>query len=312
VVAEADAAGAKVTLHMARGSRASSLYERLGFREVGGDEVYALLERDCDRGATRRQVLQAGAAGGVALWLAGGPSMAWAGPGTRQAASGDGPHLRRSSWTGLVGTDLPLDGDGRLRLEAVSDGSEDAFALLFSGSAGAPVEQGIHRFRMAGGAEAELFLVPVGAPAARPLYEVVVDRSLRLARIDPPRPPATPAGAIAPAAAPASTAASAPAGAGPAPDRRYAFLETVTMRRGRPGLRAELRLARKGGMRSVTLRVSRNGVVYGRGRGPVRGRKALVGLRLLAPLPRGRYDVVVEGVDRSGIRTAVRRSVMIR
>lgn len=45
VLAGADAAGRRVSLHVERGNRAARLYERLGFSRAGGDEVYLLLER---------------------------------------------------------------------------------------------------------------------------------------------------------------------------------------------------------------------------------------------------------------------------
>jgi ribosomal protein S18 acetylase RimI-like enzyme len=45
VLAEADAAGKRVTIHVERFNRALSLYERLGFVQVEEQGVYLLLER---------------------------------------------------------------------------------------------------------------------------------------------------------------------------------------------------------------------------------------------------------------------------
>ena len=45
VLAEADAAGKRVTIYVERFNRALSLYERLGFAHVDDEGVYLLLER---------------------------------------------------------------------------------------------------------------------------------------------------------------------------------------------------------------------------------------------------------------------------
>lgn len=45
ILAEADAAGATVTIHVERANRARRLYERLGFAVVADDHVYLTLER---------------------------------------------------------------------------------------------------------------------------------------------------------------------------------------------------------------------------------------------------------------------------
>ncbi len=45
VLAEADAAGKRVTIYVERVNRALGLYERLGFSEIGDQGVYLLLER---------------------------------------------------------------------------------------------------------------------------------------------------------------------------------------------------------------------------------------------------------------------------
>jgi hypothetical protein len=242
--------------------------------------------------STRRQILQTG---GAALAIASLPSAARA---SRPAAAVPA-YLHRSFWLDRLGTDV---GEG-LRLDAVTDlagaaarglaASEDAFSLLLSGT-GTPLAEGIHR--LAGG---DLFVAPVGPPSARQAYEVVVDRASPARAPDPA--PVAPAVAIAATTPPA-----------PGAEARFAFLRAVRVRRGRPGLQVELRFARGGGPRAVAVRVERDGVVYARGREPVRGRRALLGLRLRRRLPRGRYDVVVTGTGTGGLRTAVRREVVLR
>jgi len=50
---EGDARGVPVTIHVERGNRARTLYERLGFRQItGGNDVYALMERRPEGGTT--------------------------------------------------------------------------------------------------------------------------------------------------------------------------------------------------------------------------------------------------------------------
>jgi hypothetical protein len=278
--------------------------------------------------STRRQVLQTGAAGGAALWLVAGPSIAQAVASAGSTQAGPQWQLRRSTFAALTGAEFSVRDGGTLRLRSVADldhaaargltGSEDAFTVVFAGDAAAPLEQGIHVLSRSGLEPAPLFLVPVGARGTAQLYEAVVDRSVRLASVDPPQPPkepAPPAEAPASAVVPTAGAVTSTAGAAtaPKPDPRYGFLKTAAVRRGRPGLRTQLRFAKKPRLRSVSVRVTRDGVTYARGSATVRGRRsALVGLRRLRRLPRGRYELVVAATDRRGIRTVVRRAVTIR
>ena len=44
MIAEARAAGKPVGIHVERLNRALGLYRRLGFREVGGNEIYYVME----------------------------------------------------------------------------------------------------------------------------------------------------------------------------------------------------------------------------------------------------------------------------
>jgi hypothetical protein len=151
---------------------------------------------------TRRRLLQAGAAAGVAALL-GGPAAA-------RAAGGQVPaYLRRSPYLPLVGQRFDVGGHD-LVLTAVDDlagaaenaalqAADDAFALSFEGPAGV-FESGIQPFGHPAIGRNGLFVTPVGrAGGERQLYEVVVDRSIKLP--DPPEP-----GAPRPGAAAAPTA----------------------------------------------------------------------------------------------------------
>jgi hypothetical protein len=193
-------------------------------------------------------------------------------------------------------------------------GSDEAFVLRLSGT-GDVLESDIQLVRMPGGGATELFVSPVDAGGSRQAYEILVDRSVRLASVDVPKPAPTPASAtVAPAVVvPASGGGAAAAAKGAAaPDRRYAFLRELSITRGRPGLRAHLRFAKGASLRAVSVKVARDGVTIARGRFKPHGRRGLLGLELRHKLPHGRYDVTVTAVDRAGVRTTVRRSVRIR
>ena len=51
ILAEADMAGLPVRIHVERNNPALGLYHRFGFREIGDQGVYYLLERPCDSAA---------------------------------------------------------------------------------------------------------------------------------------------------------------------------------------------------------------------------------------------------------------------
>ena len=99
-----------------------------------------------------------------------------------------GPHLVRSSWAGLVQQSFAV-GSVELRLHAVADvagaardrslkGSEDAFALTFSGPAAEALESGIHTLSHPALGPFELFISPVERPGTDRIYEAVIDRSV--------------------------------------------------------------------------------------------------------------------------------------
>ena len=164
---------------------------------------------------TRRALLGAGAAGAAAL----------AGLRTAAPAAAAPGHLVRSSYAGLTGQRFTA-GPVALRLLSVTDvagaaadarlaGSQDAFALAFSGPLGQPLPAGIHTFRHPSLGAVQLFVSPVEAPRADRRYEVVVDRSVGVPK-SVPQAPAAPA-----IAAPGRRARRRPAPRPPAaPDRR--------------------------------------------------------------------------------------------
>jgi hypothetical protein len=144
---------------------------------------------------TRRTLLRTGAIAtatlvGLRPWA---PAHAAAAPG----------HLLRSSYTGLEGRRVAA-GPVELRLLSVSDvagaavdrslrGSEDAFALTFSGPLETVLGAGTHSLRNADLGAFELFLSPIEQPRADRRYEAVIDRSVAI-RAATPRAGARPGG----------------------------------------------------------------------------------------------------------------------
>jgi ribosomal protein S18 acetylase RimI-like enzyme len=55
LIAEGERSGKPVTIHVERGNRARTLYERLGFVQVAENGVYALMERPADRPELQRR-----------------------------------------------------------------------------------------------------------------------------------------------------------------------------------------------------------------------------------------------------------------
>lgn len=134
---------------------------------------------------TRRRLMLSGGAAVAGLYVMGGL------PATAVAASAP-PHLRRSSYEGLIGTELaavgPTGAGVTLRLLAVTDlaraaqmrslaGRDDAFALTFSGPSGSLLGSGIRELRHPSLGWVALFITPFGTPIGGQRYEVVVDRA---------------------------------------------------------------------------------------------------------------------------------------
>jgi hypothetical protein len=206
-----------------------------------------------DSGLTRRSLLRAGAGAGAAMVIGVRP---WAAAAAAAAAPG---YLTRSGYAGLEGTTFTVETEGGpvvLRLDAVADvagaatrrslaGSEDTFALTFSGSLADPLGSGIHTIRHPRLGSFELFASPVDDPDGSRLYEIVVDRSLpeQTARreagtVTPPKP--EPTAEPTPAASPEPTPAAPP----PEPTRADAG-RNARMRRLRRAARRRARLRRR-------------------------------------------------------------------
>jgi hypothetical protein len=136
---------------------------------------------------TRRRLVQSGVAAAATAYVLGDlPAAA--------SAAGATAYLRRSSYTRHTGAAFqavgPTGATVTLRLLAVADlaratqkrslaGSEDAFALTFSGPANKPLGSAIRRLRHPALGWISLFLTPAGPPAKEQRYEVVVDRAAR-------------------------------------------------------------------------------------------------------------------------------------
>jgi hypothetical protein len=282
---------------------------------------------------TRRSLLRTGAtataavAAGVRPW-----SVA-----TAAAAAPVGP-LRRSDYAGLTGSDFAVvDGTtpARLRLVSVADvsgaahqaslrGSEDAFALSFTGDARLP--SGIHTLAHAQLGRFDLFVSPVGVEADRG-YEVVVDRSVGA----PPSPPPAPqqplavgreettgaAAAAAEAAAPAAPAATAPATPKPkpravAPLRGAKVLRAATVHRLGRGARVDLVVLAATKAKTVRVRLERGGKTVAHATRAVHDHRASIVLRTARHLPSGTYTLVVTAVATGGATTTQRRRVTVR
>jgi hypothetical protein len=130
---------------------------------------------------TRRTLLNLGAA-------AAGTALVAMSPWATAVAIAAPSHLRRSSYAGRVGQRFAA-GSVDLRLLSVADvagagrdralaGSEDAFALVFSGPLDRPLEAGAHALSNRGLGSFELFVSPVERPGADRRYEAVIDRSV--------------------------------------------------------------------------------------------------------------------------------------
>ena len=249
---------------------------------------------------TRRSLLRSGAVAGAAVvvgvrpWAA---SPALAAPG----------HLLRSSYEGLVGHRFTV-GWVELRLLSISDvagaavdgsmaGSEDAFALSFSGPLDPVLEGGVQTLSHPGLGTFELFLSPVDRPDEDRHYEAVVDRSVGAPKSPRRRRVAAPAAAVA-AAGTAATSAAAPALMRP--------VRRIALRRTSRGARAAVVLSTSAGTERVYGRLVRRGKTIAMAAADVRGRRAALRFSGTRGLPAGTYTVALVLVDAEG-RSVVRR-----
>jgi hypothetical protein len=141
---------------------------------------------------TRRRLVQAGGVAAAGLYLGGLSASASA-----ATAAAVPAYLRRASYAKLTNAAFTATGASgakvTLRLAEVSDlararaeksleGSDNAFALAFSGPRATPLPGTVTELRHATLGTFAVFIAPVGrATAAEQRYEVVVDRSMTLA-----------------------------------------------------------------------------------------------------------------------------------
>lgn len=250
---------------------------------------------------TRRSLLCAGATAGAAVMVGVRP---WA------AAAAAPGYLSRSAYAGLEGTSFTVKTGAEpvaLQLEAVSDvagattqralvGSDDAFALRFSGPLATPLDSGIHTLHHPRIGSVELFASPVEAPAAGRSYEVVVDRSVGVA------------------AARANAPVGGQAQHEPHPELPAAasLIRRTSLRRAGRWLRCEVVLRTAVDADRVRCRLFRNGRLEARAAGDVEERRAVVRLEAAQRLRAGSYTLVVTAIRADGSATSERRRVTVR
>lgn len=261
-------------------------------------------------GMTRRSLLVAGATAGAAV-------AAGARPWTAAAAAPG--YLTRSAYTGLEGSRFTVETGGDpvvLKLESVSDvsgsatrralvGSDDAFALKFSGPLASPLESGIHTLHHAELGTIELFASPVDAPESDRNYEVLVDRSVGAPAASklpsPPKPPEPD-----PAPAPKAEVQQRENVAAPA------LLRRLTLRRAGRWLRCEVVLRRSVEAERVRVRLVQKGEVVAKAVRTVEDGRAVVRLEAAHRLAAGRYTLVVSALDAAGRATSERKRITVR
>jgi hypothetical protein len=255
-------------------------------------------------GLTRRSLLCVGATASAAVALGVRP---W----TAEAAGGLG-YLSRSAYTGLEGTTFTVETGARpvmLKLEAVSDvagaaskralaGSDDAFALRFSGPISAPLDSGIHTLHHPSLGSFDLFSSPVDAPEDDRHYEIVIDRSVGApkAQSDAPRAP-EPETPKAENREPEPTVE---------PQPEAALLKRASLRRAGRWARCEVVLARSAEATRVRGRLLRKGKVVATAHRAVSDRRAVLRFESVEKLAAGTYTLVVTGYDADG-KTASQR-----
>jgi hypothetical protein len=259
---------------------------------------------------TRRSLLCAGATGSAAALLGVRP---WA---AAAAAAGSG-YLSRSAYLGLEGTRFTVETGAEpvaLKLESVSDvagaasrraliGSDDAFALTFSGPVGTPLDSGIHTLQHPRLGSFELFSSPVDAPEVDQHYEVVVDRSVGVAT----------AHSEAPTTAEAPMNEQPDAGtAGDEPKPNAGLLRRASLRRAGRWARCEIVLRRSAPAERVRCRLLRRGKVVATAARELRDQRAVMRFEAERRLASGRYTLVVTAIDADGVATSQRVRLTLR
>ena len=266
-------------------------------------------------GLTRRSLLCVGATASAAVALGVRP---W----TAAAAGGTG-HLSRSAYTGLEGTTFTVETGARpvmLKLESVSDvagaaskrtlvGSDDAFALKFSGPMSAPLDSGIHTLHHPSLGSFELFSSPVDAPEDDRHYEIVVDRSVGAPRAqDAPRAPEAPKVEVR-EPEPEPEAEAEPK---PEPKPEAALLRRASLKRAGRWARCEVVLARSVDAERVRGRLVRKGKVVASAARAVTDQRAVLRFESAEKLAAGTYTLILAAFDADGKKTSQRVRLTLR
>lgn len=262
-------------------------------------------------GFTRRTLLCAGATAGAAVALGVRP---WA-----AEAAGPG-YLTRSAYAGLEGTSFTVETGARpvvLKLKTVADvagaasrralvGSDDAFALTFSGPVDAALDSGIHTLNHPSLGSFELFSSPVDAPEEDRHYEVVVDRSVGVAapHREAPKAPEAPRNPE-PAPEPKPDAGAEPKGA-------PALLRRASLKRAGRWARCEVVLTRSTDAQRVRGRLLRKGQLVARSDRAVKDGRAVLRFESERKLAAGTYTLAVTAFDAAGKATSQRVRVTLR
>jgi hypothetical protein len=207
-----------------------------------------------------------------------------------------------------------------LRLESVSDlagaathkalaGRDDAFALTFSGPLSAPLDSGIHTLHHPSLGSFELFSSPVDAPRDDRHYEVVVDRTVGLAKAQSRAPAASETTKA--RETPAPETAKAPEGS-PEPEPQAALVRKASLRRAGRWARCEVVLLRTVSAERVRCRLLHKGRLVATAARDVTDRRAVMRLEAARPLRAGTYTLVVTAVDAGGKKTSQRMRVTLR
>lgn len=264
---------------------------------------------------SRRTVLKRSGVGVMALSL---PVSGWtASPAQARVAV---PALRRSTWLPLVGQPVAVAGGPELRVESVTDLAgastdaglrdlDEAFVVELSAAAGSALASGLQELRHAAFGTAVLFLSPVGGQAARARFELVVDRTVRIAAaLDAPQ--------IDDAAAATTLSAAAPAvavpPAGPAPKLGARRMRVRAAARRLDGRLVATLAFPGGGVRAVRVELHRDGRRLASGSGAVRRGEATIALRSRRQIARGRYEVVLTVTDRRAQVITLHRTITVR
>jgi hypothetical protein len=263
-------------------------------------------------GLTRRSLFQAGGIAGAAAFVGVRP---WAPEPAAAAAHADGTpaHLLRSSYTQLGSYDFEVNGSTRLTLASIGDlpaavnvkelvGSEDAFALTFSGPTG--IESHAHPFYHPELGTFDLFISSEDASGTS--YGAIVNRSVGALR----HVPAPPKGGD------ARPGATEDAG-GPTPEqrrrtRRRRHVRRMRARRTAKGVACTVVLAEKVDAHSLSVWLVRGERTVASATARNAGRRTVLRAPTKRRLRAGRYYLAVLAVGRDGTQHGRTERITLR